>query len=126
MPVRAWFPTFVYCEPLQRTGLPRLNRELTEECSQLRAYDKAGRRWSEKNYPGGYTSYASLNRLHQFSSSFADLGRKLTRHVRAFAGFNARQRILRGVEDEFNLVAAGPFKTGQQQIQHRARAVGGA
>ena len=85
MPVRAWFPTFVYCEPLQRTGLPRLNRELTEECRQLRAYDKAGRRWSEKNYPGGYTSYASLNRLHQFSSSFADLGRKLTRHLRAFA-----------------------------------------
>ena len=85
MPVRAWFPTLVYCEPLQRAGLTHLNLELAEECRQLRAYDRAGRRWSEKNYPGGYTSYASLNQLHRFSSSFADLGRKLTRHVRAFA-----------------------------------------
>lgn len=85
MPTRAWFPTFIYSEPLQKTGLARLNDDLAEECRRLREYDAAGRRWSEKNYPGGYTSYASMNELHRFSSSFAALEKKLLRHVRAFA-----------------------------------------
>ena len=85
MPIRAWFPTFIYCEPLQKSGLARLNAELADECRRLRAFDTAGRKWSAKNYPGGYTSYASMNELHRFSSSFADLEQKLTRHVRAFA-----------------------------------------
>jgi len=85
MPTRAWFPTYIYCEPLQRAGLARLNADLADECRRLREYDKAGRKWSEKNYPGGYTSYASMNELHRFSSTFADLEAKLLRHVRAFA-----------------------------------------
>ncbi len=85
MPTRAWFPTYIYCEPLQRAGRGRLNSELVEECHRLRDFDAAGRRWSEKNYPGGYTSYASMNELHRFSSTFADLEKKLNRHVAAFA-----------------------------------------
>lgn len=85
MPIRAWFPTFIYCEPLQKSGLNRLNADLADECRRLRDYDAAGRRWSVKNYPGGYTSYASMNELHRFSSTFAALEKKLTRHVRAFA-----------------------------------------
>jgi uncharacterized protein (TIGR02466 family) len=85
MPIRAWFPTHIYCEPLQKSGLDRLNRELADECHRLREFDAAGPRWSEKNYPGGYTSYASMNELHRFSSTFTDLEKKLTRHVRAFA-----------------------------------------
>lgn len=85
MPIRAWFPTFIYHEPLQKTGLERLNVGLADECRRLRDYDAAGRKWSEKNYPGGYTSYASMNELHRFSSTFAELEKKLTRHVRAFA-----------------------------------------
>jgi len=85
MPLRAWFPTYIYCEPLQPRGLARLNDELADECARLRDYDAPGRRWSERNYPGGYTSYASMNTLHTFSSTFAVLERKLTRHVRAFA-----------------------------------------
>ncbi len=85
MPTRAWFPTFIYHEPLLRAGWARFNESLAEECRQLRDYDAAGRRWSAKNYPGGYTSYASLNRLHQFSSTFAGLERRLTAHVRKFA-----------------------------------------
>ena len=85
MPTRAWFPTYIYHEPLLRAGLERFNAELAAECRHLRDYDAAGRRWSEKNYPGGYTSYASLNQLHKFSSTFAGLERKLTAHVRRFA-----------------------------------------
>ncbi len=85
MPLQAWFPTSIYLERLQKSGLERLNAELVDECHRLRDYDAAGRKWSEKNYPGGYTSYASMNELHRFSSTFADLEKKLTRHVRAFA-----------------------------------------
>jgi uncharacterized protein (TIGR02466 family) len=85
MPIREWFPTFIYSEPLQKAGLARLNAELTDEIHRLREYDAAGRRWSETNYPGGYTSYASMNELHRFSSTFAELEKKFTRHVRTFA-----------------------------------------
>jgi uncharacterized protein (TIGR02466 family) len=97
MPTRAWFPTYIYCEPLQPSGMPRLNAELAEECRRLRDFDKAGRRWSEKNYPGGYTSYASMNELHRFSTTFAILEKKLLRHVRAFArtlDFDLRGRAI--------------------------------
>jgi len=98
MPIRAWFSTFIYCEPLQPKGLDRLNLELADECRRLRDFDTAGRRWSEKNYPGGYTSYASMNELHRFSSTFAGLETKLTKHVRTFAralDFNLRGRSIR-------------------------------
>jgi uncharacterized protein (TIGR02466 family) len=98
MPIRAWFPTKIYSEPLQKSGLARYNAELADECRSLRAFDVAGRKWSEKNYPGGYTSYASMNELQRFSSTFAGLERKLARHVRAFAralDFDLRRKQVR-------------------------------
>ena len=94
MPVRSWFPTQIYCAPLQKSGRTRWNDELAEECRRLRDFDSAGRRWSAKNYPGGYTSYASMNELHRFSSTFRVLEKKLTAHVRAFA--QALELDLRG------------------------------
>jgi uncharacterized protein (TIGR02466 family) len=94
MPVRTWFPTQIYCEPLQPSGLTRLNADLADECRKLRDFDAAGRRWSVKNYPGGYTSYASMNELHRFSSTFATLEKKLLRHARAYAA--ALELDLRG------------------------------
>jgi uncharacterized protein (TIGR02466 family) len=94
MSVRSWFPTYIYCEPLQKTGLARLNADLAVECRQLRDFDEAGRKWSAKNYPGGYTSYASMNELHRFSSAFTSLEKKLTKHVLAFA--RALEMDLRG------------------------------
>jgi uncharacterized protein (TIGR02466 family) len=63
----------------------RLNTELLRECYQFRDHDDAGRRWSAKNYPGGFTSYASLCRLHKMSSTFMDLERLIARHVGRFA-----------------------------------------
>jgi uncharacterized protein (TIGR02466 family) len=85
MPTRAWFSTYIYHEPLLRAGIARFNAELADECRRIRDYDAAGRRWSAKNYPGGYTSYASLNQLHKISSTFAGLERRITRHVRRYA-----------------------------------------
>ncbi|HRI14954.1 MAG TPA: TIGR02466 family protein, partial [Verrucomicrobiota bacterium] len=83
--VQAWFPTFLYCDRLLRARGRQFNQELLTECRQLREFDDAGRRWSAKNYPGGYTSYGSMDKLHQFSSTFGQLEQHLNRHARAFA-----------------------------------------
>ena len=85
MPIVSLFPTRVYAARLPgRTASP-LNARLLHECVQYRADDAAGRAWSSKRYPGGYTSYASLNRMHTLSPTFAELERKLRRHVLAYA-----------------------------------------
>lgn len=84
MSIKAWFPTFIYYAPLMEKGGGRFNAELLKECQQVRNYDDEGRAWSEKNYPGGYTSYASMAQLHRFSSTFAELERRLNRHVKEF------------------------------------------
>jgi uncharacterized protein (TIGR02466 family) len=94
--IRAWFPTLIYSEPLVKSGLGRFNADLARECRSLRDFDKAGREWSRRNYPGGYTSYASLNELHRFSSTFTRLERRIARHVRLFA--RALDMDLRGRE----------------------------
>jgi uncharacterized protein (TIGR02466 family) len=92
--IRGWFPTFIYSGPLMKAGLEALNADLAAECRALRDFDRAGRAWSRTNYPGGYTSYATLNELHHFSSTFTRLERRIARHVRAFA--SALDMDLRG------------------------------
>lgn len=81
---QAWFPSLIHCAPLGR-DVRALNAELLRETEQIREFDAAGRRWSQRNYPGGYTSYGSLDRLHQFSSTFDALRKRLDRHVRRYA-----------------------------------------
>jgi uncharacterized protein (TIGR02466 family) len=85
MATHTLFPTHVYVAPLQRQGVAQFNRQLLKEARQLREDDAAGRRWSAKNYPGGYTSYGSAHKLQRISPTFAELERKLRRHVRTFA-----------------------------------------
>src|SRR5688572_28052193 len=85
MTTHSLFPTLVYSARLQRTGTTTFNERLLRECRQLRLDDKAGRRWSADNYPGGYTSYNSASRMHRVSPVFAALERRIDKHVRAFA-----------------------------------------
>jgi uncharacterized protein (TIGR02466 family) len=85
MTTRALFPTLVYEARLAPAGERELNRRLLHECLQYREDDPAGRKWSATRYPGGYTSYGSLSRMHTLSPTFAMLERRLRRHVRAFA-----------------------------------------
>lgn len=85
MRVKALFPTYIYYTALQRKGAKEFNRELAKETAQIRDYDTPGQQWSDSNYPGGYTSYGSMDKLHQFSSTFMELESKLNRHVKAFA-----------------------------------------
>jgi uncharacterized protein (TIGR02466 family) len=82
--IASLFATQVYVAPLGgATG--RLNRDLLTEVRRIRERDAAGRRWSERNYPGGYTSYGSLDQLHRMSSTFIAWRERLDRHVRQFA-----------------------------------------
>jgi len=84
MAFRAWFPTFLYEAPLRAKGGAAFARELLEECHRIRANDREGRAWCRKHYPGGFTSYASMNRLHKGFSTFMEFERRVDRHVAAF------------------------------------------
>jgi uncharacterized protein (TIGR02466 family) len=85
MPIKPWFPTFIYDSPLQPRGNDAFARALLDDCHKIRAHDRAGQRWCRKNYPGGYTSYGTMTNLHQTFSTFIDLEAKIRRHVNRFA-----------------------------------------
>jgi uncharacterized protein (TIGR02466 family) len=79
------FPTLVYATRLQAGRWRPFNERLLRECRQLQLDDESGRRWSARNYPGGYTSYNSASRMHRLSPTFAALEKKVSKHVAAFA-----------------------------------------
>lgn len=109
MATRDLFATRIHVAPLRRGGARALNARLLRECEQLRHDDVAGQRWSRRNYPGGYTSYGSLSRLHEISPGFAELERLIRRHVRRYAaelGFDAADRPLVMTDCWINIMAA--------------------
>lgn len=85
MAVYELFPTRVYSARLTGAAGGRLNERLLRECRQLSIDDAAGRRWSAKSYPGGYTSYGSAHRMQRMSPTFGALERAIDRHVARFA-----------------------------------------
>jgi uncharacterized protein (TIGR02466 family) len=110
MTLRALFPTLVYVHRLSAVRRRPLNARLLAECRQLRADDAAGRRWSARNYPGGYTSYASASRMHRRSPTFAALARQLDSCVARFArelGFDLAQRSLTMTDCWVNIMGRG-------------------
>jgi uncharacterized protein (TIGR02466 family) len=84
-PFSVWFPTLIYNGPLAGRDSKVLQRELELECRQVQEFDRAGKAWSKENYPDGYTSYGSMDKMHRVSSTFARLESLLGRHVKAFA-----------------------------------------
>lgn len=108
MSTTSLFPTRILVTPLKARGLERFNRDVADECESLRLADAAGRRWSERNYPGGYTSYGSLDKLHLISATFAGLEAALRPHVRRFAdalGYDLRGRRLEMTDCWVNMMA---------------------
>ena len=67
------------------TAARRFNRELLAECMQIAEVDDAGQDWSSTHYPGGFTSYNTMNQLHRTSSTFGELETRLARHVASLA-----------------------------------------
>ena len=82
MPIRHLFATPFYQDSLADDAFVD---ELGHSCRALAEDDVAGRRWSKAKGYRGYTSYASLADLPQRDPAFADLVRRLNRHVAAFA-----------------------------------------
>jgi uncharacterized protein (TIGR02466 family) len=82
MAVRSLFPTLFYEGALDDAAFVE---ELEHSVLSLAEDDVAGKRWSKAHGYRGYTSYASLNDLPQRDPVFADLKRRLDRHVAAFA-----------------------------------------
>ena len=110
MGTQALFPTLIYTDRLQTAGWRTLNARLLRECRQLRADDAAGRRWSARNYPGGYTSYGSANRMHRLSPTFAALARELDARVARFArslAFDLTGRALTMTDCWVNIMGRG-------------------
>ena len=58
--------------------------DLVTEIQQIQTIDKAGKNWSKENYKKGYTSYGSMDQLHQMSSTFSNLQKKIDRHVSSY------------------------------------------
>jgi uncharacterized protein (TIGR02466 family) len=110
MAIRALFPTLIYHGKLAGAEGPRFRRDLADECQAIAASDSAGRRWSARNYVGGYTSYGSLDRLHLVSPLFGALGRRIDRHVKAFSvalHYDLRGRTLAMTDCWLNVMPAG-------------------
>lgn len=84
MPVLSLFPTRIHTRKISRGASDDLNARLLRECRAFSIEDGAGIAWSETNYPGGYTSYNSLARLHRMSPTFAALEKRIDAEVRAF------------------------------------------
>ena len=82
MTLRALFASQVY---EGRLDDPALIAELERSVRALAADDIAGRRWAKDHGYRGYTSYASLNDLPKRDPAFAELKRRLERHVARFA-----------------------------------------
>lgn len=85
MPTHTLFPTLIHRGPLGGRDLPRFNQRLLDDAEALRLHDGPGQRWSDVHYVGGYTSYATHDKLHRTLSTFAELERRVTRHARTFA-----------------------------------------
>jgi len=79
------FPTRIYTRKFPRGASDELNARLLRECRAYAVEDSAGIAWSATNYPGGYTSYNSLARLHRISPTFATLQKRIDVDVRKFA-----------------------------------------
>jgi uncharacterized protein (TIGR02466 family) len=112
MSTRALFPTLFYEEALEA---PALVAELAASIRALAADDAAGRRWCREHGYRGYTSYASLNDLPRRDPAFADLKRRLDRHVSHFAtdcGFELSGRSLKLDSLWANLLKPGGAHSG--------------
>jgi uncharacterized protein (TIGR02466 family) len=82
MSVRSLFASQLYEGML---GDDAFVTELERSCRALAADDRAGQRWSKEHGYRGYTSYASLNDLPVRDPVFAELRKRLDRHVTVFA-----------------------------------------
>ena len=74
------FPTLIWNRKLPGVS-GSLKKQLLLETKVFEAEDLVGQKWSQKNYPFGYTSYGSRSRLHDYSPTFLELSQLLDKEV---------------------------------------------
>lgn len=80
-----YFSTGIYKSPLgPKSILKRLLCELELDIFTISQSDHKGIEWSLQNYPNGYTSYSSLDRLDLMTESFVELRKKIDKHVQIY------------------------------------------
>jgi len=107
----------LFSTPIAQGQLPtaqKLNKELLKDIQMISQEDKLGKAWSQENYHGGYTSYASLNNLHHRYPSFMDFEKLMQKEVFSFA--KKLQWDLKGLELRMtdcwaNLMPANTYHT---------------
>jgi uncharacterized protein (TIGR02466 family) len=107
MTIHAYFPTQVYVAPLLTKGAAAFTARVARSCQQISSDDQAGKKWSARRYPGGYTSYNSLPRLQLMSPVFEKLERYVDPHVARFAkalDFDLGGRVLAMTDCWINLM----------------------
>lgn len=81
---KKYFPTIVGEVHLPKNKSKLLSK-IEEESYIFSELDEQGRRWSQKNYAGGYTSYSSALVLEEQSPYFAALKKWIDVQVKQFA-----------------------------------------
>lgn len=85
MGIHTFFPTHIYQAPVLNPRSTLLHT-LISECSIIRRGDRQGEEWSKANYMNGYTSYGSMDSLHELSPHFHELGQKIRSHLGKYLG----------------------------------------
>lgn len=85
------FSSSIYYSPIRPVKMAKksfksndlvdLNKALIRDSQAILRTDLEGRKWSLENYPNGFTSYGSMDKLHEFSPYFHDLRLLLDQHV---------------------------------------------
>lgn len=89
-------------------------KDLKKEIFQIQKADLNGRKWSERNYAGGYTSYGSWDQLHRLSSGFEALETKINPHVIRYAkalSYEVKKKSLRLNSIWVNIMPKGMLHT---------------
>ena len=87
---------------------------LIQEIYQIQKADVDGALWSRENYKNGYTSYGSWDQLHQLSSTFEELEKKIRTHVKKFSkslDFDLRKSSLKINSIWVNIMPEGSLHT---------------
>jgi uncharacterized protein (TIGR02466 family) len=112
--IKTLFVTTLYREEIERAD--EILPDLEAACRSLAEDDEAGQAWCRRHAYPGYTSYSSVQDLPWRYPAFADLAKRLDRHVAAFAkavefDLGRRRLTLDGLW--VNILAGGGFHAAQ-------------
>ena len=96
------------------SGASALIKQLLKDIEAAQKEDRLGREWSNTNYRGGYTSYASLNNLHHRYPSFMAFEKALQKEAESFAKklhWNLKGLSLRMTDCWANVMPKGTYHT---------------